>query len=148
MCKVARGQGSRVTGCLACHPAAMRPPVHLIDETWIDAPPAAVSAAVGDPANWQPWWPYLRLTVTRDRGLKGVQFAAAPAPESGWPALAGTVEIWLEPFKTGVILHHFLRLEPAGGRLPARAARRWSRRAGWHAKQVFWRLKDELEAGS
>lgn len=103
---------------------------------------------VADPANWRSWWPYLRLTVTRDRGLKGVQFAAAPAPGSGWPALSGTVEIWLEPFKSGVILHHFLRLEPAGGeRLPARSARRWSRRAGWHAKQVFWRLKDELEAG-
>jgi hypothetical protein len=126
----------------------MQPPVHLIDETWIDASPVSVSAVVSDPANWQPWWPYLRLTVTRDRGLKGMQFAASPAPGSGWPALTGTVEIWLEPFKTGVILHHFLRLEPAGGQpLTARAARRWTRQAGWHAKQVFWRLKDELEAG-
>ncbi|HEX8769012.1 MAG TPA: SRPBCC family protein [Jatrophihabitans sp.] len=121
--------------------------MHLIDETWIDAPPATVSAAVADPANWQPWWPYLRLTVTRNRGLKGMQFAAAPEPGSGWPALAGTVEVWLEPFKAGVILHHFLRLAPAEGqRLPDRAARRWQRRAGWHAKQVFWQLKDELEA--
>jgi hypothetical protein len=127
----------------------MQPQVHLVDETWIDAPLDTVSAAVCDPANWQAWWPYLRLTVTRDRGLKGVQFAAAPAPGSNWPALAGTVEIWLEPFKSGVILHHFLRLEPAGGaRLPDRAARRWTRRAGWHAKQVFWQLKDCLEAGS
>ena len=127
----------------------MQPQVHLIDQTWNDAPVARVSTAVADPANWPSWWPYLRLTVTRDGGLKGVQFAAAPAPGSGWPALSGTVEIWLEPFKSGVILHHFLRLEPADGqRLPARAARRWSRRAGWHAKQVFWRLKDELEAGS
>lgn len=126
----------------------MQPQVHLIDEAWIDAPVATVSAAVSDPANWRHWWPYLRLTVTRDRGLKGVQFAAAPALGGGWPALAGTVEIWLEPFKSGVILHHFLRLQPASGQqLPARAARRWSRRVGWHAKQVFWQLKDELEAG-
>jgi hypothetical protein len=127
----------------------MPPQVHLVDETWIDAPPSTVSAVVCDPANWPGWWPYLRLTLTRDRGLKGVQLAAAPEPDSGWPALAGTVEIWLEPFKTGVILHHFVRLESASGaQLPARAARRWNRRAGWHAKQVFWRLKDELEAGS
>ena len=127
----------------------MQPPVHLIDETWIDAAPETVSAAVADPANWQLWWPYLRLTVTRNRGLKGMQFAAAPAPDSGWPALAGTVEIWLEPFKTGVILHHFVRLAPPDGqRLPARAARRWSRQASWQAKRVFWRLKDDLEAGS
>jgi hypothetical protein len=126
----------------------MQPQVHLIDETWIDAPLATVSAAVSDPASWEAWWPYLRLTVTRNRGLKGVQFAAAPRPVRGWPALAGTAEIWLEPFKTGVIVHHYLRLEPAGGRpLPARAARRCTRRAGWHAKRVFWQLKDELEAG-
>lgn len=126
----------------------MQPQVHLIDETWIDAPPQTVSAVVADPANWRAWWPYLRLTVTRDRGLKGVQFAAEPATGCGWPALAGTVEIWLEPFRSGVVLHHFLRLDPVGSRrLRARAARRWNRQAGWQAKQVFWRLKDELEAG-
>jgi hypothetical protein len=124
----------------------MQPQVHLVDDTWIDAPPETVSAEVGDPANWPSWWPYLRLTVTRDRGVKGVQFAAEPGPAGGWPALAGTVEIWLEPFMDGVILHHFLRLAPAGGRqLSPRVARRVTRRAGWHAKQVFWRLKDGLE---
>lgn len=137
-----------MSGCLACHPAAMQPQVHLIDETWIDAPPETVSAVVGAPANWPRWWPYLSLTVTRDRELKGMQFAAGPAPAAGWPALAGTVEIWLEPFKEGVILHHFLRLAPVGGeQLPGRVARRLTRRAGWQAKQVFWQLKDSLEAG-
>jgi hypothetical protein len=125
----------------------MQPQIHLVDETWIDAAPEEVSSAVADPANWQRWWPYLSLTVTRDRGLKGMQFGAAPAAErAGWPALSGTVEIWLEPFKAGVILHHFLRLEPAGGRpLSPRAGRRWNRQAGWHAKRVFWQLKDDLE---
>lgn len=127
----------------------MQPQVHLVDETWIDAPPATVSAAVREPANWPHWWPYLRLTVTRDRGVKGMQFAAAAAPAAGWPALAGTVEIWLEPFKSGVILHHFLRLAPAGGEaLSERAARRATRQAGWHAKQVFWQLKDGLEVAA
>jgi hypothetical protein len=126
----------------------MQPQVHLVDDTWIDAPPESVSAEVGHSANWPVWWPYLRLTVTRDRGLKGIQFTAEPGPAGGWPALSGTVEIWLEPFKAGVILHHYLRLAPAGGgELPARVARRVSQQAGWHAKQVFWRLKDELEAG-
>lgn len=124
----------------------MQPRVHLVDETWIDAPAGTVAAAVAEPANWPRWWPYLRLTVTRDRGVKGMQFAADPVPAAGWPALAGTVEIWLEPFKSGVILHHFLRLAPAaGGELSERAARRLTRRAGWHAKRVFWQLKDGLE---
>ena len=127
----------------------MQPQVHLVDETWIDAPPDTVSVAVRDPANWPHWWPYLRLDVTRDRGPKGIQFAAGPGPAGGWPALAGTVEIWLEPFKSGVILHHFLRLAPAGGAaLSDRAARRATRQAGWHAKQVFWQLKDGLEGAA
>ena len=125
----------------------MQPQIHLVDDTWIDAAPEKVSRAVSDEANWQRWWPYLSLSVTRDRGVKGVQWAAAPAPAHGnWPALTGTVEIWLEPFKTGVIMHHFLRLQPAGEQpLSPGAARRWGRQAGWHAKRVFWRLKDDLE---
>ncbi len=137
----------------------MQPQVHLVDETWIDAAPETVSAVVSDPASWRRWWPYLQLTVTRDRGVKGMQFAAGPAAvrpgprparasliRRRRPALTGTVEIWLEPFKSGVILHHFLRLEPAAGeRLSARGARRLARELSWHAKRVFWQLKDDLE---
>jgi hypothetical protein len=60
--------------------------------------------------------------------------------------LAGTVEIWLEPHRDGVLLHHFLRLDPVGGRLSDRRAAACTRRLAWHAKRVFWQLKDELEA--
>jgi hypothetical protein len=124
----------------------MSPQIHLIDETWIDASPATVSAAVADPANWRRWWPTLDLTVTRNRQLKGVQWAARSA--GGRPAhqLAGTVEIWLEPHRDGVILHHYLRLDPVDGhRLRSRTAAACIRRFGWQAKRVFWQLKDELE---
>jgi hypothetical protein len=117
----------------------MQPQIHLIDETWIGASPEVVSAAVSDPANWTRWWPDLELTVTRDRGLKGVQFTASGRH-------AGTVEIWLEPCQSGVILHHFLRLDGSGGRrLTNRKAARATRRFAWHAKRVFWALKDDLE---
>lgn len=149
----ARRSGSRAASledCRTCHPAVVQPQIHLIDETWIDAPVALVSAVVADPANWPGWWPTLDLTVTRDRRLKGMQWAA----RSGEPVtrragrLRGTVEIWLEPLAGGVILHHYLRLDPVDGRpLPARAANRLTRRYAWHAKRVFWRLKDQLEAG-
>jgi hypothetical protein len=131
--------------------------IHLIDQTWIDAPVRAVAAVVADCANWRRWWPGLELTVTRDRKDKGIQWSARPGPvdHSGRRGFArpdrggfvGTVEIWLEPHRDGVILHHFLRLDPVGGRLSDRAAAAVTRRLAWHAKRVFWQLKDELEAG-
>lgn len=127
----------------------MQPQIHLIDETWIDAPLDTVSNVVADPANWRLWWPTLDLTVTRDRGPKGIQWAAVSSPgRSSRPVpVRGTVEIWLEPFRAGVILHHYLRLDPTGDRqLAGRAAARRTRQLAWHAKRVFWRLKDELEA--
>jgi hypothetical protein len=131
--------------------------IHLIDQVWIDAPVRTVSAVVADCANWRRWWPGLDLTVTRDRKDKGIQWSARSGPvvRSGRGRffrpdrveLAGTVEIWLEPHRDGVILHHFLRLDPVGDRLSDRAAAARTRRLAWHAKRVFWQLKDELEAG-
>jgi hypothetical protein len=126
--------------------------IHLIDQTWIDAPVRTVSAVVADCANWRRWWPGLDLTVTRDRKDKGIQFAARSRPVSrrfglDRVELVGTVEIWLEPHRDGVILHHFVRLDPVGDRLSDRAAAARTRRLAWHAKRVFWQLKDELEAG-
>ena len=126
----------------------MQPQIHLIDDTWIDAPPGHSVGRGRRSGELAGLVAHLRLTVTRDRGLKGIQFAAGPAPAGGWPALAGTVEIWLEPFKAGVILHHFLRLDPVGGAsCRRRVAAPGDPAVRWHAKQVFWRLKDELEAG-
>ncbi len=126
----------------------MQPQIHLIDETWIDAPPDTVSVAVSDPANWRRWWPSLYLTVTRDRGVKGIQWAAISRGDAAnpRPELRGTVEIWLEPVRSGVILHHYLRLDAEPGPLSRRAAQRLTARQARHAKQVFWQLKDELEA--
>ncbi|HEX2902537.1 MAG TPA: hypothetical protein VHO01_03700 [Jatrophihabitans sp.] len=63
------------------------------------------------------------------------------------PRLVGTVELWLEPIQDGVLLHHFLRLDPLdGSRLPDRRAARLTRDFAWQAKRSFWQLKDELEA--
>ncbi len=133
----------------------MQPQIHLIDETWIDADVARTSAAVASPVVWRLWWPALYLTVTRDRGLKGIQWSARSIPEERrWPRgmtsggrvqLAGTVELWLEPAHSGVLLHHYLRLDPTGRPLSRRQADRLTRRFAWQAKRVFWRLKDDLE---
>ncbi|HTZ45248.1 MAG TPA: hypothetical protein VMB79_15420 [Jatrophihabitans sp.] len=83
--------------------------------------------------------------------MKGLQWVAtghAP-PRRLRPArpLTGTVELWLEPMRGGVLLHHYLRLDPATGTLPRRAAERATHDFARHAKRQFWRVKDRLEAG-
>jgi len=124
----------------------MQPQIHLIDETWIGAGPERTSAALADSGMWPSWWPTLQLTVTRDRGLKGIQWAAR-SRAGVHRALAGTVEVWLEPMHDGVLLHHFVRLDPVDGRpLGRRRQARLLREFGWQGKQAFWSLKDGLEA--
>ena len=113
----------------------------LIDETFVVADPAAVAAVVRDPARWTRWWPDLRLGVFQDRGDAGVRWNVRGA-------LTGSMEVWLEPYGDGVIVHHYVRCDVPGTRpLSPAAAARLRRRRERHAKRVFWALKDELEAG-
>lgn len=114
----------------------------ILDETFIVADPAVVRAEITRPERWRQWWPDLRLEVTRDRGAKGMQWAVRGA-------VVGSMEIWLEPFRDGVVLHYFLRADPGGQ--PGRVGRR--RRVRLQASRTLdWKrhvhaLKDELEAG-
>jgi hypothetical protein len=114
--------------------------VHISDETFVAAAPALVAAAVHDPARWRRWWPDLTLTSTRDRGVKGHQWAVG-AEVTGTAvtgtAVTGTAEIWLEPWRDGTILHLFLRLAPVDDAARERRVLAWKRAAG--------ALKDELE---
>jgi hypothetical protein len=113
----------------------------LIDESFLVAAPAEVARVVRDPNRWQQWWPDLDLCVFQDRGEQGVRWNVRGA-------LAGSMEVWLEPYGDGVIVHYYLRCDPPAGRtLPPRAAVRELRRRALRAKQVFWALKDELEGG-
>lgn len=107
----------------------------LIDETFVVADPAAVAAVVRDPRRWEQWWPDLRLGVFQDRGDAGIRWNVRGA-------LTGSMEVWLEPFGDGVLVHHYVRCDPAGrDRITPRERRRRQR----HAKRLFWALKDELE---
>lgn len=117
----------------------------LVDETFIVAPPQTLAQIVADPAHQRRWWPDLDLTVFMDRGLLGQRWSVTGA-------LVGSLEIWLEPFNDGCIVHHYLRAEPAGGPLPdtpagwrKAAALRAERAKAW--KRSIWALKAELEAG-
>ncbi|HEV7657670.1 MAG TPA: polyketide cyclase / dehydrase and lipid transport [Mycobacteriales bacterium] len=107
----------------------------LVDETFVVAHAAAVAAVVRDPARWERWWPDLRLGVFQDRGDAGVRWNVRGA-------LTGSMEVWLEPYGDGVLVHHYVRCDPVGRDTITPRERRARQR---RAKQVFWALKDELE---
>jgi len=109
----------------------------IADDTFVVASPAAVAEVVRDPASWPAWWPDLAPTVTRDRGLAGLHWSVRGAVQ-------GSMEIWLEPWGDGVVLHWYLRAAPA------RVVRRLERERA--ARVLRWKeqvhsLKDRLEAG-
>jgi hypothetical protein len=81
--------------------------IQVADETFIAADPMRVGAVVADPASWRRWWPDLRLEVIQDRGALGLRWGVTGP-------LYGTMEIWLEPWMDGVLLHYFLHAEPSG----------------------------------
>lgn len=123
------------------------PQVDLIDETFLVASPAAVSAAVHDPARTAAWWPDLELTVFQDRGVDGIRWTATGG-------LVGTVEVWCEAMADGVLLHVYLRTDVTrrgsatqAQPLSTRQATKAKGRRAREIKQWSWRLKDELEAG-
>lgn len=121
----------------------------LVDETFVVAPPAVLARVVADPAYWRRWWPDLDLVVFMDRGLAGQRWSMTGA-------LVGSLEIWIEPFADGSILHHYLRGEPSDdGKTPKpwpdtptgwrkAATARAQRAKAW--KRSVWQLKSELEA--
>ena len=116
------------------------PTVDLIDETYLVVDRAVLAAQVHDPARWRAWWPDLTLSVFMDRGHDGIRWSVTGS-------LVGSAEIWLEPFGDGVLLHLYLRLDPAGRGLPARASDRLRRRFALAWKVHVNALKDELEGG-
>ncbi len=121
------------------------PSLDLVDETFVRAAPAAVAREVADPAQWRRWWPDLQLTVFMDRGRQGVRWNVSGA-------LVGSAEIWLEETAGGVLVHYYLRAEPADAPIDTtttrgarRAARIRDRRArAW--KRHVWALQDRLES--
>jgi hypothetical protein len=109
----------------------------IADDTFVVASPGAVADLVHDPACWRRWWPDLVPTVTRDRGLAGLKWSVRGAA-------LGIMEIWLEPWADGVVVHWFLCAEPA--RVRRRPERERAERVLRWKREVF-ALKDLLEAG-
>ena len=116
------------------------PPLGVADETFIVAAPSDVARVVADADSWRRWWPDLEPRVTLDRGSKGVRWVVRGA-------VAGSMEIWLEPFADGVVLHYFLWIDEPGPRSAAMLQRRvrdWKR----HAHILKDRLEEGREPGS
>ncbi len=113
------------------------PAVDIADDTYVARPPAEVAAAVADPARWRRWWPDLALEVTRDRGIKGVQWAVRGD-------LRGSMELWLEPVGSGTVVHWYLRADPPAPLRPRRL-RNLRERLVRSWKADAFALKDRLE---
>lgn len=114
----------------------------LVDETFIAAPNSLVASVVADPARWRQWWPKRRVEVFMDRGLKGQRWSIAGD-------LVGSAEVWLEAFRDGVVLHYYLRADPAPGQrsdLSPRQLDRLRRSEATDWKRTVWALKCECEA--
>lgn len=105
----------------------------IIDETFIAAAPTRLAPIVKDPRNHAIWWPHLGLRLVRDRGAKGAQWEVSGQ-------ISGSLEIWLEPFWQGAVLHHYLRGVATPGAPPRLASRHVAR---W--KPAVTTLKDVLE---
>ena len=128
--------------------------IDLHDETFVVAPPADVARRLADPRLWARWWPALELTVSEDRGPQGLRWAVRGE-------LSGSAEIWLDPWHDGVIVHWFLRADPAtrarvrpvGTRplptrpLPSRALVRLRRGYAEAYKGHIHAFKDQVESG-
>lgn len=131
----AQGPGVEVQGALC--DAFPVTGIQVADQGFIAAPADAVAALVARPRNWRRWFPDLVLEVRADRGDKGVRWTVSGA-------VAGSMEVWLEPVLDGVVLHYFLHAEPAAGMRDAAAAEHARRLAG---KAMVFEVKAALEAG-
>lgn len=96
--------------------------VDVVDETFIDAPPALLANVFADRGNIANVWPHVRTSLLADRGSQGAVWTVDGL-------LNGEFEVWLEPCWDGTIVHHYVRATTASRpRAVERAhVRRWKR---------------------
>jgi hypothetical protein len=115
------------------------PTLDISCDDLVVADPAYVAERLGSDTLWREWWPELTLIPAERRGLEGVRWTVTGAA-------IGTAEWWLEPVRDGVVVHWYLRVDPAG-RVRGRALARLKERYVESYREHLWRFKDEAEAG-
>ena len=76
--------------------------VDVVDETFVDADPARVRAALAQDSWCDSVWPHLRRELLRDRGPKGIRWTVSGQ-------VVGEMEVWIEPWWEGALVHHYVR---------------------------------------
>lgn len=116
----------------------------MVDSTWIAARSSSLAPIIADRDNWRRWWPDLDLAVAELRGPKGVRWLVR-AGRGG--AVAGSMEIWLQPVGEGTVVHYFLRLDGTRGPLGPRRRARVERDYRTAVKRALWGVADHLDPG-
>jgi hypothetical protein len=112
------------------------PGIDLIDETYVAVEPAALVPRVTDAALWQAWFPRLQRQVFMDRGEKGVRWSVTGD-------IDGSVEVWLEAYGRGTIVHWYVRGDEASDRRAEKVREHYHRTI----KQGMFLVKDQAEQG-
>ncbi|TDC23488.1 SRPBCC family protein [Kribbella albertanoniae] len=115
------------------------PTLDISCDDLVVADPAYVAERLGSDTLWREWWPELTLTPSERRGAEGVRWAVTGAA-------IGTAEWWLEQVRDGVVVHWYLRVDPARP-VRGRALTRVRERYVTQYRERLWAFKDEAEAG-
>lgn len=115
------------------------PTLDISCDDLVVADPAYVAERLGSDTLWREWWPELTLTPSERRGAEGVRWAVTGAA-------IGTAEWWLEQVRDGVVVHWYLRVDPARP-VRGRALTRVRERYVKQYRERLWAFKDEAEAG-
>ena len=122
------------------------PLLDIVDETFVVASPAVLRTLWCDDAEWDRRFPEITLRCYEDRGLLGKRWYITGT-------LVGSAEVWLEEYADGVIVHVYVRADPAptfgGAPLKPRQARRAQRQL-WKQyarplKEWGFEIKDAAE---
>jgi hypothetical protein len=110
--------------------------VDIVDDTFIRSTPELIRARFDDEQWLSRVWPHLDRSVVRDRGVKGISWRVSGQVD-------GEMEVWIEPYWDGAIVHHYVR-----GSRHRRSPRDVATRHTLRWKRAVHRLKDSLEGTS
>jgi len=137
--------------------------LYATDEIYIEARPRSIIEALTRLADDPSWWPgaraegaygWVRVEVPTGRPGSRVRFKASIGEVREWEGfswtlgdgeLVGRAEWWIEAFKRGAIVHHYLDVE-RGPRGRWRRTPTVLRRHRWAIRRGLNGLKDALEA--